>query len=405
LVKYIKDAALMLLIGLSILIALNVGAWLYLTSAGQNDRGWKARWQVDAQSRQGISLRKQVLQTQDTDYLASLDTAPVLRPHTVLQFTSGLSTKAYTVGIEGIRYEANWTDEFVERKLVDGNSVFVFGGSTVFGHGVAAENTLAHFLGEQDPKHTYLNFGVNAYDSLRELDKLLYLLRQGYRPRAVIFVDGLNDITTFSSTPYRAVDKPRTQGFMIDRGELALNFGSPVLRNMVMAFAYAMPLTHLYFQLVEEDPGIQYGSLDANVDPLKHRNLSWYYKNQFDYADQNIDHIVNDWVGYYKGHTEFVRQLAKAFGFDVYFVFQPFGVVDKDNPFLNPSYFGSSGASTAAAFTQGAADAINAGELNMIDCQNAFASIDRTLAYVDATHYSPQGNKALAACVVHSIAP
>jgi hypothetical protein len=394
----------MLLIALIIFCILNYGAWIYLDSASQNNRGWKGNWQVNPESRRGIQVRKRVLETEDINYLNDLEDEPRLRPHTVLPFTSGFSTPAYTLGLQGIRYESKWDDKFIEHELAGGDSIFVFGGSTVFGHGVGDDQTLVHFMGEQDSQHTYLNFGVNAYDSLRELDKLLYLLRQGFRPKAVVFIDGLNDITTFSSTPYRAVDKPRTQGFMIDRGELTLNFGSPVLQNMVMAFAYSMPVTHLYFKITEADPAVPYGSLDANLDPLSHRDLSWHYKHQFSYAKDNIDLINSDWINYYKNHMAFVRELAATFGFDVYFIFQPFGVMDKENPFLNPSYFDSSGAKVAEKFTLNAADMIKAGELEMTDCQSSFEFIDSSLAYVDATHYSPLGNQALAKCIMRELA-
>ncbi len=398
--RLIRDVSLVVLITILFLIAINMGAWVYLGNTSNNDRDWKGKWQISPQSRRGIEIRKRVLDTDDEAYLESLESGPVLRPHTVLHFTNGNSTDEYTVGVEAIRYESGWTDELVNQKMASDNTVYVFGGSTNFGHGVSSDNTIASFLNDQDPDHIYLNFGINSYDSIREVDKLLYLLRQGFRPKKVIFIDGLNDLTTFASAPYRAHDKPRTQGFLIGRGKPALIFGVINSTNMLLAFAYSLPITHLYYQLAKPEPNVPYGTLDANRDPLDYRMLAYYYRNQFIYADENLHTIQTDWVQFYRENIKFVKQLEDAFGFEAYFYFQPFGILEPENPFLTPVYFDSIAIRIAQTFTKGASLAINEGSLDMIDCQDAFSAIDKSAAFVDATHYSPSGNEALASCIL-----
>lgn len=398
--KLIRDASVMLLVTFILFVLANLGAWIWLNNNSDDDRGIKGRWQVNPVSARGQELRKNALHTQDDELLRQLETAPHLRSHTVLQFTSGVSTSAYKVGLQAIRYQSGWTDDSVEAMLRDEDVVFVLGGSTTFGHGVENDDTVTAYLNRQDPDKTYLNFGVNAYDSLREVDKLLYLLRQGYRPSGVIFVDGLNDITTFCSTPYRAHDKPRTQGFLIDRGNPALIFGTPVTRNMLLGFAYSLPVTHAYYRLLKPSADLPYGSLNANSDLLDFRVLSHHYRNQFEYCDKNLEAVTEDWLRYYQENIRFIKGVAEGFGFEVDFVFQPIGVAERDNPFLNPSYFEGIGFRTAREFTTSAKNAIESGSLAMIDCQSAFADIDKSKAFVDATHYSPSSNDALASCIL-----
>jgi len=41
-----------------------------------------------------------------------------------------------------------------------------------------------------------------------DLDKLIYLLKKGYRPRAVLFINGVNDITKLLESPFEPQDTP-----------------------------------------------------------------------------------------------------------------------------------------------------------------------------------------------------
>ena len=135
----------------------------------------------------------------------------------------------YLIGTESMRYEPGWTDARVDGWLRKaGLHTFVFGGSTTFGQGVPGDQTVVSYLNRLSrSKARYLNFGVPAHDSIREVDKQLDLLRKGYRPARVLFIDGLNDVSTFAWSAYPALEKPRTQGLLIDRREVPLIFGYP----------------------------------------------------------------------------------------------------------------------------------------------------------------------------------
>lgn len=88
-------------------------------------------------------------------------------------------------------------------------NIFVFGGSTTFGYGVADAETIPTYLQEllnnRHQKEVALyNFGTAFYYSVQEklfLEKLMY---QQQTPDLVIFIDGLNDVGVLEEPHYAA---------------------------------------------------------------------------------------------------------------------------------------------------------------------------------------------------------
>ena len=83
--------------------------------------------------------------------------------------------------------DKGWTDESV-RALLDSprKLVFLMGGSTTLGYGVSGDETISWYLNAAAGSaggFTAVNLGSQAYDQHREIEKLSYLLRAGYRPR------------------------------------------------------------------------------------------------------------------------------------------------------------------------------------------------------------------------------
>jgi len=106
-------------------------------------------------------------------------------------------------------------------------NVFVFGGSTTFGYGIADEETIPSFLQEHlegrtpRPARVY-NFGCAYYYSSQERVRFEQLLVDGHVPDMAVFVDGLNDFQTRGEWPIlsdefdalveqRAADRPSRQ--------------------------------------------------------------------------------------------------------------------------------------------------------------------------------------------------
>lgn len=103
---------------------------------------------------------------------------------------------AFHVGKEGIRYDSIVRPEQVDSLLQERNAIWCLGGSTTYGHQIAASETLSFYLTLHDSSGTYLNLGVPSYHQSTEINKLILLLKKGFRPKKVIFLDGNNDFLT-----------------------------------------------------------------------------------------------------------------------------------------------------------------------------------------------------------------
>ena len=71
-------------------------------------------------------------------------------------------------------------------------SIWFFGGSTTFGYGVADKETIPAQL-EKILKTRVINFGRGYFYSAQENQLLREYLKAGYRPKMVIFLDGVNE--------------------------------------------------------------------------------------------------------------------------------------------------------------------------------------------------------------------
>ncbi len=87
-------------------------------------------------------------------------------------------------------------------------NVFLFGGSTAFGYGVADGDTLASALGRELVRRTgpsnrafVYNFGRNFYFSTQERILFEELLSQGHVPDVAVFLDGINDFNCYRGLP------------------------------------------------------------------------------------------------------------------------------------------------------------------------------------------------------------
>lgn len=94
--------------------------------------------------------------------------------------------------------EQGWRGNGTPQELeAPGTKVFVFGGSTTFGIGVADSETLPAQLGEvlkaAGKDVQVFNFGAPSYYSTQERILLERLLTAGIRPDVAVFVDGLSD--------------------------------------------------------------------------------------------------------------------------------------------------------------------------------------------------------------------
>ena len=72
------------------------------------------------------------------------------------------------------------------------DAIWFFGGSTTFGYGVTDEESIPAQL-EAALGQPVVNFGVAAFFSAQEHLRLIQVMRYGFRPSRVIFLDGINE--------------------------------------------------------------------------------------------------------------------------------------------------------------------------------------------------------------------
>ena len=84
-------------------------------------------------------------------------------------------------------------------------NIFVFGGSTTYGAGVADNLTIPSWLQDhlraalgRDDLYVY-NFGVPSFTSIQERWRFEALLRDGFEPDLAIFIDGVNDFINYNT--------------------------------------------------------------------------------------------------------------------------------------------------------------------------------------------------------------
>lgn len=85
-------------------------------------------------------------------------------------------------------------------------NIFVFGGSTAFGYGVADDETVASYLQEElaeriNPNVRVYNFARGYYFSTQERFLFEQLLAAGFVPDAAIFIDGMNEFVFGDGSP------------------------------------------------------------------------------------------------------------------------------------------------------------------------------------------------------------
>jgi hypothetical protein len=104
-------------------------------------------------------------------------------------------------GFRKSKHQAPWP--------IDSNkyNIFVFGGSTTFGYGVADQETIPSYLqqllAKREGKEVAIyNFGTAFYYSVQEKLLLEQLMYQGQHPDLAIFIDGLNDAGVFEAPAY-----------------------------------------------------------------------------------------------------------------------------------------------------------------------------------------------------------
>jgi len=332
----------------------------------------------------------------------------VVSSHPTLEFMSKpVRSKHYNIGFESIRYHEYVNDDNAS-KLING-STWVFGGSTTFGYGVSDNQTISYYLSNSDSGSAYINFGAPAYHQNLEIEKLILLLKKGFRPKRVIFVDGLNDIIKMFTNNYHPMEIPN-HSF----AAYSLDYNIRMIDNVVANLKFlirGIPLIH-YFTETKIDPRQKNNTekvLTINsdydyeniytIDALYNTNPELHFKIQKSifFGVDDIEPYAEKLLHYYKLNNEFISKISEAYDFEYYVFLQPQGRMSEENTFIIdvPKYLKSHQYRNIKGILASIRSHIKQNVLpNFYDISDS--DKDCLDCYVDMAHYNPELNRIIA---------
>ena len=207
---------------------------------------------------------------------------------------------------DGLRYTWNGKDEATAKKI----SVFMYGGSTLWGTGSRDNYTIPSYVSRilHDQYGINLevtNYGESGYVSTQEVIGLIRELQVGHIPDVVIFYDGVND--TYSAIQNRKAGLSQNE---INREN---EF------NILNAGYEGELFKHGIISLLKNS------SMYRVVDYVGKKIIGHdHYTFQFSEMSQDeIDKIADDAIRIYRANQTVVTQLAKAYKFRVLYYWQP----------------------------------------------------------------------------------
>lgn len=271
--------------------------------------------------------------------------------------------------------------------------IFCFGGSTMMGLGARDEATIPAFLAsrlaELDHHVAVTNFGQLGHNSTQEAITLYQLLKQGMRPRITIFYHGINEMTC-------AEQSGRADAlFNESRRRAEFNLLHPQRRGDLIeaALMTAMPRT---LRRLRRLVGLRLrGPLpepDADLGQIDMPTLAAAVANA------------------YAANLRFVRLLAREYGFQPLFFWQPAITTKKkkspDEQRFEADYtrdVDSRRRFYAAIVAARQAHPEIVGAADAIDLSAVFDDFADPV-YIDAFHLSETGNAAIAEAMLPRIA-
>lgn len=268
------------------------------------------------------------------------------------------------IGFRPVKNQGPWVPCETE------TNIFLFGGSTTFGYGVADHETIASFLqgiitdsNPSRPTKVY-NLGRCSYISSQELIYLEKLIQSGIVPNVAIFIDGLNDFAHYNGIP--GFTKQLTN--FMEEGEI------PEWKRIVNG----LPIFRIFLK-----------------------------KEQYKGANADIprDSIIQDVVKRYKVNNNLVKAICDKFAIKPIFVWQPIPVYKYDQ---NYNIFGKFDYDGFLPYVRAGYQAIAkdylAGQFgeNFLWLADMQENLKEPL-YVDAVHYSARMSKLIAEQIANAL--
>lgn len=243
----------------------------------------------------------------------------------------------FHVGAEGVRFDPIVRPDNVDSLLRSGSAIWCLGGSTTYGHKIRAAETIPYQLSVADSLNTYLNLGAPSYHQNTEINKLILLLKKGYLPKKVLFLDGNNDLLSLARMNFHPAEIPGRANRAYPQ---ATNFNnlSKARNNMHWD---RLPIIVLLQRLSDKKqvarqhpPGLPYENLSDPDALYFHSSMEHYKAVRAIPCDTLFQYFPDRILEYYQTNQQFVDKLAQAYGFEYEFLFQPLGFLHQHNPFI-----------------------------------------------------------------------
>jgi hypothetical protein len=330
--------------------------------------------------------------------------------HPILEYAEPpIDVPRYHVGIENVRYHDEWSDDEVRRRLGSDKLTLILGGSTTFGALVGNNETWPYYFDQaiRPRGEDSLNMASIFNDQAREIDRLVYHLRRGLRPRRVIFLDGLNDMFMLVDSNLRPGDRIVYPGFMTNRGEVAISSGLQVgQRNWWRLLGEALPAVQWIERQLEPDLSAEQiiYSRDVFTQGFDFREAEWARFFWYKWAPQHAVELRAELIAQYKTNLDFIAALAKSFGFEALVFYQPIGLFDPTDEFVTDAARQTPEYAFLASLDDAVHAEIRAGRLGMIDLHDVLDPLGH-LRYVDVSHYSPAAHRLIAGAISAHVKP
>lgn len=286
-------------------------------------------------------------------------------------------------------------------------NIFVFGGSTTLGGGVADHETIPAQLqdvlrgGQSTKPINVYNFGVGSYFSTQEITLFQNKLREGLKPDIVIFIDGLNDFyfwngesavagvyrNAYAEFQSRSVAEVQQNDFWHALGSLWSSL--PVVR-----LAKHLATSH------EIDASIaSEGQHSLVVRGVSDIELSETIRQRIQQtSDEALDRVIDR----YKANVAIAEAISDKSGIQPVFVWQPVPTYNYQRD-LHPYPIPHEHLRTGLAYPR-MADRIAKGKpaRNFVWCADVFVDAE-SVKYMDSVHYTAAGNRDIATCIAERI--
>jgi len=237
------------------------------------------------------------------DYTRESEASPPLRWKSYVYFRRrAFAGHHINIDSSGIRQTIQLEPEI--GRTVD--PVLMFGGSTMWGNAQRDSGTIPSILAaslEHDIQQTRIvNLGEMGYVFTQEVMELLLRLRDGARPRVVVFYDGINEVAAIVQSGVAGIpqnESHRARDFRVGtemfawKTDLGAELGAAAAVGEVLAFRS---------QLVQR-------LLSATGSP------SW--------APRPPDELAADLLRTYVNTVRLVEAMADDYGFEVMYIWQP----------------------------------------------------------------------------------